>query len=266
LPAKEEVDSFIQHYFGYNPAFQWKVDAVQASEVPGLAEVMVSYSSGGEQKQRLRFYVTADGKHAIFGDAVPFGADPFAVERRTLEREAKGPAQGAAKPAVLIVEFADLQCPHCKEASPTLERLASEEPQAKLVFQSFPLPIHDWAQKAAQYADCVGQKNSGAFWKFVDGVFAAQDTITAAKADTQLTELATTAGADGPATAACAALPATAERVKQSFELGRQLDVGGTPTVFINGRRISAINSLPYDELKAIVDYEVQLAAHPAAK
>jgi protein-disulfide isomerase len=265
LPTKETVDSFIRHYFGYNPSFTWKVDAIQAADVPGLAEVMVTYTSG-EQKQRMRFYVSADGKHAIFGDAMPFGADPFATERRTLERKANGPARGATKPAVLIVEFADLQCPHCKEAGPTLERLAGDEPQAKFVFQSFPLPNHDWAQKAAQYADCIAQKNEPAFWKFVDGVFAAQEMITAAEADAKLTELAVAAGVDGRATAACAALPATAARVKQSFDLGREVDVSGTPTVFINGRRISAINSLPYEELKAIVDYEVQLAAQPAGK
>ena len=261
-PSEDVVSSFIRHYFGYNPSFTWKVDSIQPSEIPGMSEVLMTYTSG-DQPQRMRFYVTADGKHAIFGDAVPFAADPFRADRELLERKANGVAEGAAGSAVQIVEFSDLQCPHCKVAYPTLQRLLSEEPDAKLVFQNFPLPMHDWAQKAAQYADCVGQKNTAAFWRFVSGVFDAQESITSSTADARLVDLANTAGVDGRTAAACAALPATAERVKRSFDLGRELNVSGTPTVFINGRRISSVNALPYEELKAIVDFEVQLAKTP---
>jgi protein-disulfide isomerase len=262
-PSQATVDSFIKHYFGYNPSFTWKVDAIQPSEVPGMSEVMMTYTSG-DQAQRMRFYVTADGSHAIFGDAVPFGADPFRTEREVLEKKADGAFEGPAKAAVEIVEFSDLQCPHCKVAFPTLQRLIGDEPQAKLVFQSFPLPMHDWAQKGAQYADCVGQKSNDGFWKFAGGVFEAQDSITAATADAKFAEIAGSSGVDGKAVAACAVLPATAERVKRSFELGRELNVSGTPTVFVNGRRISSVNALSYEELKAIVDFEVQMAQAPA--
>lgn len=261
LPTEATVDSFIKHYWGYNPQLQWKVDLIVASEVPGMAEVLVTFA--GDPPPRVRMYVSADGEHAIVGDALPFGADPFKDERELLKTKANGPARGAAKPAVLIVEFSDLQCPHCKAANPTLERLMSEEPQARLVFQNFPLPMHDWAQKAAQYADCIGQRGSEPFWKFAGSVFDAQENINAANADEKLTGLAAAAGVDGAATRACSAQPATAERVKQSFELGRKLDVIGTPTVFVNGRRISSIGSLPYEELKAMVDFEIEMAGQP---
>jgi len=257
------VDSFIKHYFGYNPAFSWKVDSIQPSEVPGLAAVLITYTAG-DQPQRLRFYVTADGEHAILGDAIPFGADPFARERHTLEQKAKGAAEGATKPAVLVVEFSDLQCPHCKVAFPTLRQLAKEEPQVKLIFQNFPLPMHDWAQKAAQYGVCVQQKSDATFWTFAESIFAAQESITAANADAKLTELASAAGSDGEAVAACAAVPATAEAVKRSFELGRELKVDATPTVFINGRRISSINAITYEELKAMVEFEIKMARETA--
>ena len=257
MPSEATVDSFIRHYFGYNPGTTWHIDGIGPSDVPGLAEVLVTFSNGGEAAQRMRLYVTPDGKHAIVGDAIPFGADPFAEARRTLEQKVTGPHKGAAKSAVLIVDFSDLQCPHCKIAFPTLERLIAEEPQAKLVYQHFPLPMHPWAQKAAQYADCVAQKNNDAFWKFARSVFEQQDTIKPEDADAKFTEFATASGVDGKAVAACAAEPATAARVKQQFDLGRELDVNATPTVFVNGRRISSINSLPYEELKAIVEYEI---------
>jgi protein-disulfide isomerase len=248
LPSTQTADSFIKHYFGYNPSFTWKIDSIKASEVPGLAAVMMTYTAG-DQPQRMRF-----------GDAVPFGADPFIDERRALEQKAKGAAEGATKPAVLVVEFSDLQCPHCKAAFPTLRQLAKEEPEARLIFLHFPLPMHDWAQKAAQYGVCVEQKSNDAFWSFAEAVFNAQDTITAPAADAKLTELATAAGVDGSAIAACAGLPATAATVKRSFELGRELKVDATPTVFINGRRVSSINALPYEELKAIVEFEIKMA------
>lgn len=258
LPTEATVDAFIRHYWGYNPALSWKVDAIEASDVPGMAEVLVTFA--GDPPQRLRMFVSADGEHAIVGDALPFGADPFKDERELLAKRATGPGRGADKPMVLLVEFSDLQCPHCKAAHPILERLMSEEPQARLVYQNFPLPSHDWAQKAAQYADCVGQQGEEPFWKFIGAVFEAQETISAANADEKLTAMATASGADGAAARACAASPASAARVRESFELGRQVEVSGTPTVFINGRRVSSIGSLPYEELKAIVDFEVELA------
>jgi protein-disulfide isomerase len=259
LPSEATVDSFLRHFFGYNPGLSWKVNAIQASDVPGMAEVLITFANG-DQPQRMRMFVSADGEHAIIGDAIPFGADPFADERKLLQRRADGVARGAAKPAALIVEFSDLQCPHCKAAHPIVERLLAEEPQAKLVFQHFPLPMHDWAEKAARYADCAGQTNNEAFWKFVGAVFAAQEEITAQNADEKLAAAATASGVDAVATRACAQMPAAAARVQASFALGRDLDVTGTPTVFINGRRVSSIGSLPYEELKAIVDFEIKLA------
>ena len=260
MPSEATVESFIRHYFGYNPGTTWHIDGIGPSDVPGLAEVLVTFSNGGEAAQRMRLYVTPDEKHAIVGDAIPFGPDPFAEARRTLEQKANGPYEGAVKSSVLIVDFSDLQCPHCKIAFPTLERLISEEPKAKLVYQNFPLPMHPWAQKAAEYADCVARKNNDAFWKFASAVFEQQDAVKPEEADAKFTDMATAAGVDGKAVATCAAEPATAARVKQSFDLGREVDVTGTPTVFVNGRRISSINALPYDELKAIVEFEINNA------
>jgi len=42
--------------------------------------------------------------------------------------------------------------------------------------------------------------------------------------------------------------------------VGGRLGIGSTPTVFVNGRRISSINALPYEELKAMVEFEIKMA------
>ena len=52
---------------------------------------------------------------------IPFGATPFADIRKTLQASADGAARGATGKDLLLVEFADLQCPHCKEAQGTMD-------------------------------------------------------------------------------------------------------------------------------------------------
>ena len=151
-----------------------------------------------------------------------------------------------------MVEFSDLQCPHCKEAQPTLDKLMAEDKNVRVIFQNYPLPMHDWAAKAAAYADCVSRSSNDAFWKFISSVYSAQTDITAANADEKLTALADAAGVKGADIAACAAKPETTSRVEKSMALGKDLDVNSTPTLFINGRRVPAV---PYEMLQKLVDF-----------
>ena len=183
---------------------------------------------------------------------MPFGAHPFAADEKELERGINGPSRGPADAPVTVVDFSDLQCPHCKDAHPTLEKLVAENKNVRLVFQSFPLPMHDWAAKAAAYADCVSRSSNDAFWKFISSVFAAQSDITAANADEKLTALADSAGVKGADIAACAAKPETTSRVEKSVALGKALNVNSTPTIFVNGRRLP---SVPYEVLVKLVDF-----------
>ena len=114
---------------------------------------------------------------------------------------------------------------------------------------------HDWAAKAAYYADCVARSSNGAFWKFEQGVFDAQKEITAANADEKLTAIADGAGVKGADIAACAAKPETAGRVQRSIALGTAVEVNSTPTLFINGRKIGNVASVPYELLKNLVEF-----------
>ena len=122
------------------------------------------------------------------------------------------------------------------------------------VLQNFPLPNHNWAMKAASYADCVGRASNEAFWKFVDSVFAAQQQITADNADEKLTGIADSSGAKGTDIAACAAKSETQARVEASVTLGKALAVNSTPTLFVNGRPVG-VNGNNYDALKQLVDF-----------
>jgi len=254
LPSEETVNAFMHKMFGYDPSVTWEVVSIKPSSIAGISEVSVNLKNPQGQ-QNTKLYVAADGQHALIGEIIPFGSDPFAAARMALEKGIDGPTRGPADAPVTIVEFSDLQCPHCKEAQPTIDKLMSEEKNARLVFQNFPLQSHDWAAKAAAYADCVGRSSNDAFWKFMQGVYDAQSDILTTNADEKLTALADKSGVKGSDIAACAAKPETASRVEHSVALGKSVDVTGTPTLFINGRKIANVAGLPYDMLKQLVEF-----------
>ncbi len=244
----------MQKMFGYDPSVTWEVVSIKPSSIAGISEVNVTLKNPQGQ-QNTKLYVAADGQRALIGEIIPFGSDPFAAARTALEKGINGPTRGPADAPVTIVEFSDLQCPHCKEAQPTIDKLMSEEKNARLVFQNFPLQSHDWAAKAAAYADCIGRSSNDAFWKFMQGVYDAQSDILTTNADEKFTALADKSGVKGSDIAACEAKPETASRVEHSVALGKSLDVNGTPTLFINGRKIANVAALPYDMLKQLTEF-----------
>ena len=266
LPSEDTVNAFLQQMFGYDSAVSWKIADIRPSDAAGLAKVTVVLTTAQGQQLSI-LYVTSDGQHALSGDLIPFGTRPFDPDRKLLEKGITGPARGPANAPATIVEFSDLQCPHCKEAQPVLEKLMAEEPDVRLVFQNFPLaiPSHDWAAKGAAYTDCVGRASNDVFWKFLHDVYEAQKDITAANADEKLTALADQDGVKGVEIATCAAQPDTTDRVQQSVALGKSVKVSGTPTLFINGRSIQNVSGIPYDVLKKLVDFAVKDASDQKA-
>ncbi len=253
LPTEDTVNSFLFQMFGYDSTVTWKVTEIRPSEVPGLAQVLVVITNPqGSNPNRL--LVSADGKRAITGDILPFGAKPFDAARAKLEKDVNGPAKGPAKAPVTIVEFSDMQCPHCQKAAPAIEQLLAQVPEAHFIFQNFPLPAHNWAEKASGYVDCVGRASNDAVWKFIQKTFDDQTNITEANVDEKLKAIATASGVNADEIAACAVKPDTKARVDASVALGKSVGVTGTPTLFINGRNVPG--GAPVEHLKKIVDFQ----------
>jgi protein-disulfide isomerase len=135
-----------------------------------------------------------------------------------------------------------MQCPHCAKAAPAIDQLLAQEPEAHFVFQNFPLPMHDWAEKAAGYVDCVGllelrMMQSGNLSR---RRLTSRPISPRSNADEKLKAIATASGANADEIAACAAKPDTKARVEASLALGKSVGVTGTPTLFINGRAFPA--------------------------
>ncbi len=261
-PSPQTVDGFLHAVWGLEENREWRVASIQPASSPGFVKVEV-YVADKRQPTRIgtyNFLVTPDGKHAVAGDLSPFGTNPFAETRATLQARADGPARGAATKDLEFVEFADLQCPGCKAAQGTMDSLAKDFPQAHIVYQNLPLTgVHPFAMQAAQVGNCVRQaKGDPAFFVYAQKVYDTQTDLTPDKADTTLRAAVTAAGADPASVMTCAAQPATRDAVETSAKLAADLGVTGTPTLAINGRFVP-LAQVPYASLKRLIVYQGQL-------
>jgi protein-disulfide isomerase len=174
-PTVDTVNAFLKSLWGYDSSRIWRVEAIQKTVAPNTSKVVVFVSdkTPGAKVQPTAFFVTPDGKHAIAGDSViPFGATPFADLRKTLQDRADGASRGATGKDLMLVEFADLQCPHCKDAQGTMDQLVKDFPNARVVYQSYPLvELHPYAFKAAAYGYCVQKQKNDAFFVYSAAVF-----------------------------------------------------------------------------------------------
>ena len=265
-PTVETVDGFLKALWGYDPSRMWRVAAIQATQAPGISKVTVFVTdrTPDAKVQTSSFFVTPDGQHAIAGDGiVAFGAHPFSHTRDVLAQRADGPYRGSASKTLELVEFSDLQCPHCKDAQGTMDQLLKDFPNARVVYQTFPLSeIHPFAFKAAAYGVCLSKQRSDAFFPYVQAVFDTQGGLTAEDGDQTLKNAVTKAGGDAAAVDACAATPAAKEAVTASVKLGTDVGVDQTPMLAVNGHLLP-LTQIPYETLKQMIAFQ---AAQDGAK
>jgi protein-disulfide isomerase len=261
-PTKEVISAFLQSSWGYDDSRIWQVQAVLKTPVEGISKVVifVGDKTGKQKPAALQFFALPDGKHIIAGeDIIPFGEHPYAEYRAQLQQHADGPYRGSASKDLELVEFADFQCPHCKEAQANMDKLLVDFPKARIVFENYPLPQHPAAAGAAAYGVCVAkQGGSDAFFTFAAAVFEGQDGLaTSDGATLTLNSAVTKAGLDPAKIAACAATPAAIAAVDASVKLAKDVNINQTPTLVVNGRQIPANGS--YDTIKQIIHYQLKL-------
>jgi protein-disulfide isomerase len=261
-PTVDEVNGFLKSIWGYDENRTWSVAAILKTAAPGVAKVVVFVEEKGQAggAKTTAFFTTPDGKHAIADQVIDFGATPFAENRKLLQDGATGAAEGAASKDLMLVEFADLQCPHCKEAQDTMKNLLTDFPQARIVYENFPIAeIHPYAYRAAAEGVCVRKaKGDAAFFVYAQAVYNRQESLTPQLAEQTLATAVLTAGGDPKAAAACADTAATKADVDASIQLGKDVGVDQTPMLFVNGHALP-VNALPYETLKKIIAYQAGL-------
>ncbi len=263
-PTTSTVESFLHALWGYDQNRIWRVEGILKTDSPGVSKVIVYVTEKGGANARVQstaFFVMPDGKHAIADAMIDFGAEPYAARRKLLQERADGPAQGAASKELLLVEFSDLQCPHCKEAEANMEQLAKDFPSARIVHQPFPLVgTHPAAFQAAAEGLCVAKASNDAYFTYESAVYATQEALTPDGTAKTLADAVTKAGQAPAAIAACAATQPIKAAVAASIKLGEDAGVDQTPTIAVNGRLLPASPSaMPYETLKKIVLFQAQL-------
>ena len=158
------------------------------------------------------------------------------VDRVRVET-ADDPWFGDANAPIVIVEFADFQCPYCKESILPLKRLlATSSVPMKVIYRDFPVyDVHPFSLQAAQAGECAQDQNS--FKEFHDMLFAHQDALSVA----QLTQYVRVLGMDDIAFETCLRSGKYQKEVVDDLQEGFRLGVEGTPTWFINGYRIPGV-------------------------
>ena len=222
----------------------FKIDDPQPSKyLPGYSEVLVHLIFNNAEKDEL-FYISSDGKTIIRGDVFTLGRSPFQsnLDKLTL---ADQPSFGPANAPVTIVEFGDFECPDCKMEAPILRHDLTEafDGKVRVFFKNYPLEsVHPWARAAAIAGRCVYQQGEPAFWKFYDWIYENQDEITGDNLNMKVLAWAGENGVDTVKLGQCLDSKATEPEVDRSIAEGRELGIQGTPTLFINGRKIGGLD------------------------
>ncbi len=261
-PTVETVNSFLHALWGVDENRTWSVASIMPTAAPGVVRIQVYVAEKTQpgKMAQTAMYVTPDGKHVIAGEVVNFGPKPFEETRTRLQQEANGPARGATSEDLELVEFADLQCPNCKAAQATMDRLMADFPQARVIYEDLPLTtVHPFAMQAAEVGHCVRQaKGDPAFFTYAQKVYDTQADLTKEKADATLRAAVTAAGADPVGVMTCASTPATAEAIKATMKLADAIGVSNTPTLVVNGRALP-LTQVPYDALARVIVYQGSL-------
>jgi protein-disulfide isomerase len=254
---KATLENYVRHLDLFRGDVTVKIEDPKPSKyLPGFSEVLVRLLYNGAEKDEL-YYVSADGQTIVKGDVYDLNKRPFQpnLDRLTL---ADQPSFGPADAAVTIVEFGDFECPDCKMEAPILRHDMTEAlgGKVRVVFKNFPLEsVHPWARAAAIAGRCVYQQNQTAFWKFYDWIYDNQEQITGDDLNAKVLAWAGGNGVDAVKLGRCVDTKATEPEVDRSIAEGRALGVAGTPTLFINGRKIGG---LTWPDLQMVINKELE--------
>jgi len=176
---------------------------------------------------------------------------PDAIQNIDLQ---DSPAKGPSGAPVLIVEFADFECPHCAATRPMLDDLLKRyDGQIRFVYKNFPLGSHQFAEKAARAAIAAHKQNK--FWEMEVALFDNQANL-----QPQAVEgLAKSIGLDMPRFLKDWESEAVADFVARDRKQGERLELTGTPSIFINGRKFESAGEFK-DDLEEWVALEIKLA------
>jgi len=166
------------------------------------------------------------------------------------------PVRGAKDALVTLVVFSDFECPFCKHASSTFERLLADFPDdVRIAWKDLPLPMHPQAEPAAELArEARALKGDAGFWAAHDLLYEWQ----AALGDATYRQIAQRLGLSWAATRTALHSARHGAVIRADVALSDRVDVPATPTTFVNGRKLVGAQS--YDKTRTLVEEELEKA------
>ena len=183
--------------------------------------------------------------------APPAGAPPADTQVYKVEA-GNSPSKGPKTAPITMVIFSDFQCPFCSRVEPTLKQIDDTyKGKVRFVWKNYPLPFHQNAMPAAEAAMAAGEQ--GKFWEMHDKLFANQQSLDRATFEKHATEL----GLNLDKFKADLDSGKLKTAVNADVQYGNSLGGGmGTPTFFINGKKISG--AMPLESFASIIDEELK--------
>jgi len=251
-PLEDKVEKYLRNVYAWGLQYEMKLGPVKSSPVPDLLEIPVTVGLNGQSDTAI-VYVSKDGKFIFRGELSDMSVDPQAEARSKLH-PGTSPSIGPEDAKITLIEFADFECPSCRQLDRSLRDLLPKHPEIRFVYKDFPLTtIHPWAMTASIAGQCTAQQNPAFFWKIHDIIFDSQDLITPSNVWEKMADFANQIGLNVETFRACMANPDITHEIEKTTAEGQDLNVTGTPTIFVNGRRITGPDEAL---LKQLIDFE----------
>lgn len=201
-----------------DPAQQKQVETVVREYLVKNPEVIVESLQTLQQKQMQQAHKTMEKTQTN----APKYAD-------ALFHRATDPMAGNANGKVTVVEFFDYQCPHCVDMTPVIEGLIKSNPDVRIVFKEFPIrgPMSELASRAALAANLQGK-----YLEFHKGLMQSQAKQEAIS-ESSLLKIAQAAGLNTDKLKADMKGEAVSQQIKATVKLATDLQLMGTPALFI---------------------------------
>lgn len=185
----------------------------------------------------------------LYGRLIAEGKVHETLSTATVKIDTKGaPRLGAAKAPIQVALFGDLQCPFTRRAFPALREIVDRFPKAvSVTFLHFPLAFHAEARPAAEMAACAQEQ--GRFWELAAALFDGQGELLST-----LETAPDAVGLDAKKLGVCLGSKRPGALVDRQLAQAQSLEIRGTPTVFVNGRRWQPLDGYGVDALEATLE------------
>ncbi|MDB5216238.1 MAG: Periplasmic thiol:disulfide interchange protein DsbA [Myxococcaceae bacterium] len=209
--------------------------------------------ANGTPKEKV--YVVMSTENAAKAPAKEEHEEP-AEDSKTVWRVPvdSSPIRGNVDAPVTIIEFGDFQCPFCKRAEQTIDKVRDTYGnKVRIVWKHQPLPFHVRAEPAAELAlEARAEKGDAGFWRAHDKLFDSQPKLE----DDDLTKIGAQLGLDATKLKTAINDKKHQKEIDVDAELGDDVQATGTPHFFVNGRRL--VGAQPFEKFQKIIDEELR--------